>query len=111
MYFVKVRECLAVYFPNAFTPNGDGINDIFAFYANSRAKLVKILRIYDRWGGLLYEARNFSLDSNRRFWDGTNGTKRLQSGVYLYSVIFELDNDEEVQYSGEVILKKYSLTT
>jgi len=68
-----------VYIPNAFTPNGDGMNDIFRL----RSKIVKslLLRVYDRWGELLYETN--SLNDG---WDGTFRGKPCDPGVYVFYV-------------------------
>ena len=59
-----------VFFPNAFTPNGDGVNDVFEGYTG-QGTIVKNIKIFDRWGALVYEGLS---------WDGG----RYMPGVYTY---------------------------
>jgi gliding motility-associated-like protein len=88
------------YIPNAFTPDGDGRNDVFrATTDESRIEDLE-LRIYDRWGGQVFES--FSVENG---WDGKKNGKECQGGVYVYKIVFSLDgvpgNQERV---GTVML-------
>ncbi len=73
--------------PNAFSPNNDGINDIFfaqgVFIQNltGKASIDYQLRIYDRWGMLLFETNDIN-----KGWDGTYGGKPCELGVYVYDL-------------------------
>ena len=68
-----------LYIPNAFTPDGDGVNDVFLPMGNDLFELE--LRIYDRWGELIFESGGGELA-----WNGElNGTP-VQNGVYIYQV-------------------------
>jgi gliding motility-associated-like protein len=69
--------------PNAFTPNGDGANDVFRVVAHEGAELVTGLEIYDRWGEKVYE------NLGDAFWDGTIRGKPAPSDVYVYIVKVE----------------------
>lgn len=76
------------YFPTAFTPNNDGYNDVFLPYFESDVVSMH-LKIYDRWGGLVFESKDL-----RKGWDGTRHDIALPSDVYLWTVdleIFEQD--------------------
>ena len=55
----KVRN---VFIPNAFTPNGDNVNDVFMIFGNQSVSQINVLRIYDRWGELVFEKENFPTD-------------------------------------------------
>lgn len=72
---------------DAFSPNGDGINETFTIYGLS-AYPGHVLRIYNRWGNLVYEAVNYQ--SN---WDGTWDGRKLPYGTYFY--VLDLNNGEE----------------
>jgi gliding motility-associated-like protein len=63
--------------PNVFSPNGDGINDVFQI-RNSGLQSMSCL-IYDRWGKKLYE-----ITSPGGSWDGKSGNSRMSDGVYYY---------------------------
>ncbi|MFN0033503.1 MAG: gliding motility-associated C-terminal domain-containing protein [Saprospiraceae bacterium] len=70
----------SLHIPNAFTPNGDGSNDVFRVVAHEGAELVTGLEIYDRWGEKVYE------NQGDAFWDGMIGGKPAPSDVYVYIV-------------------------
>jgi gliding motility-associated-like protein len=83
---VHVRDEMQVYLPNAFTPNGTGINDAFDVYGVGFTSYEMI--IYDRWGKVVHVAKN-----RRPAWDGTdmNSGKPVPQGVYVYKVTI-IDN-------------------
>jgi gliding motility-associated-like protein len=68
-----------LFIPNAFTPNGDGKNDLFKVYGSSINQIE--LRIFNQWGQLLFESKD-----PQRGWDGTYGGHPQPTGVYLYAV-------------------------
>ncbi len=84
--------------PSAFTPNGDGLNDIFRPIGMKYQKLVSF-SIYNRWGQQI-----FYTASKEQGWDGTfNGT--LQDlGTYQYVIIVALDNGDNRMFKGTVTL-------
>jgi gliding motility-associated-like protein len=65
--------------PNAFTPNGDGVNDIF-FITGWEIREATIW-VFDRWGTKLFETGSMS-----EGWDGTFRGQQMQPGVYAYMV-------------------------
>ncbi|MBV8255666.1 MAG: PKD domain-containing protein [Chitinophaga sp.] len=72
-----------IFIPNSFSPNKDGMNDIF--YIRGRgAQEVKSLKIYNRWGQLVFERYNFSTDDISKGWDGTLKGQPLPPDVYVY---------------------------
>ena len=86
-----------VAFPNAFSPDGDGINDIFNF--ESRFIIAVNMKIYNRWGELVYQKTEVD-----RGWDGTVNGKSAQLGTYIHYT--ELTDDMGITFvkSGEIIL-------
>ncbi len=86
-----------VYLPTSFSPNGDGINDVFMPFGN----LFEVLemRVYDRWGGLLHQGRN----PQGGTWDGG----KAGQGVYLYELRYlNLRSGLEEEVNGQVLLVK-----
>ena len=63
--------------PNAFTPNQDGINEVFTL--NGIHVLTFNMQIYSRWGTLLYESNDIT-----EGWDGTFEGTPVKEGVYVY---------------------------
>ena len=91
-----------VYVPSAFSPNNDGINDIFKPYSETEI-MVTDLKIFGRWGQLLYAEKNLSTTDLNAGWDGkTNGTF-LKDGVYIY-VLNYMKGTENVLMKGDVLL-------
>lgn len=104
---VLVDECqLKVYVPNAFSPNGDAINQIFAPHFSDDYELIAWrLSIFNRWGQLVYQS--YSTDSPG--WDGTIKGVQANRGVYLWHLEYEYLQGEETvseSESGDVLLMR-----
>ena len=80
------------YIPNAFTPNGDGKNDVFKVYGSSIAQLQ--LRVFNQWGQLIFETTD-----QTKGWDGTYNGNPQPVGAYSYLV-------RAVLFGGEIIIKR-----
>ena len=97
MQTIKVESDFVAYIPNAFTPNGDGLND--TFYPVLRGVKKFELQIFDRWGELI-----FSSNSAEQIWDGTFKGQECQQGVYNYKLVLLNVKREEKIYSGSIML-------
>lgn len=86
-----------IFIPTAFSPNGDGFNDILYVRANNVYSMR--LTIFDRWGEQLFETTDQSVG-----WNGTYKDKELGPGVYTYVVTVNFDNKDSVTKSGTVTL-------
>jgi gliding motility-associated-like protein len=75
-----------IYVPNAFTPDGDGMNDVFRVVADGYRIEDIELRIYDRWGGLVFESSGIE-----NGWDGKKAGKDCPVGVYVYKIVYSVD--------------------
>jgi len=82
----------AIFVPNAFTPNGDGLNDCLRVRHNANFKEF-YLAIYNRWGQKIYES-----DNPNACWDGEYNNEKLLAGVYFYYI-------HAVSICGDVLLK------
>lgn len=88
--FVDLRDL--VYIPNAFTPNDDGVNDVFSLMTNDERIEVIQLEVFDRWGGVVFEQSNYFPAQERRPWDGTYRGSLLNPGIYICKVQLKLPN-------------------
>lgn len=89
----------SVYIPSAFSPNGDGINDLLRVYPGPGVGAVLSLEVYDRWGGLLYRGTG-----DAAAWDGRRQDGRLSIGTFVYAVRIAFLDGEVKTISGEVTL-------
>ena len=102
---IHVDRDQSVYIPNAFTPNNDGINDVFMIFGNESAPpKVNSFHIYDRWGNKIYEANDFLANDPTNGWDGTFRGELHNPGVFVYYAIIEFFDGTEVLYEGDVTL-------
>lgn len=94
-----------IYIPNVFSPNEDGFNDEFNFffYPNDLVRSIPHMQIFDRWGNLVYEARN-RVYTNMEWWKGEINGKPSDTGVYVYIIQLELYNGEKLILSGDITL-------
>ncbi|PHI18431.1 hypothetical protein CEQ90_17935 [Lewinellaceae bacterium SD302] len=96
----------SVYVPNAFSPNSDGVNDRFRIFTNDENVGITNFRIFDRWGGLVYEKETIPAIGTTPadwWWDGRRNGKDLDPGIYLY--VFEsVCPDGNIRKAGSVTL-------
>lgn len=89
-----------LYYPNAFTPNGDGNNDVFYVKGEGITELEVL--VFDRWGRFITSWNN--LDQG---WDGiVPGKGYAQEGVYTFVVKAMTNNGEQIEHGGTVTLLK-----
>jgi gliding motility-associated-like protein len=86
-----------VFTPNAFTPNGDNLNDVFKIEGYAIKDIQ--LRIFNQWGEMIFESADKS-----RGWDGTYKGKLQPSGVYMYVCSMILTDGSKVVKKGSVNL-------
>ena len=96
---VSNKECCELYVPNIFSPNDDGYNDKFEIIQSSE-KCQNItnfeMRIYDRWGELVFVSDNIN-----NGWSGNWSGKKTTTGVYIFTVNYN-DGDTAHQIQGDI---------
>lgn len=101
---VFVEKNRPVYVPNVFSPNDDGINDLFTIYAGKSVTKIKSFVVFSRWGETIYSHTNFVPNNPLEGWDGKHRGKELQPAVFTWFAEIEfLDGRTEV-YKGDVSL-------
>ncbi len=94
-----ICEPPVVYIPNAFTPDGDGLNDRF-HVRGTHIKEID-LKIYNRWGEKVFETQN-----PNEGWDATHKGKEVESGVYVYHVnVICLDEQQYYEQGNVTVIK------
>lgn len=100
--FIDIRDDYNIYVPNAFTPNDDGLNDIFQIKATGVSLNGFTMDIFDRWGNSVYSSRDITLG-----WDGKVGGKKSNDGIYTYKIKIIGANAEGLkEFTGRFTLIK-----
>ena len=88
------------YIPNAFTPDGDGRNDVFRIVPASQSLSIVDCRlsIFDRWGGSVFEGDGIS-----KGWDGTKNGRECPAGAYVYRITFQVDGIPGVEGEQTIV--------
>jgi gliding motility-associated-like protein len=89
--------------PNTFSPNNDGQNDVFYPRGNGLDR-IQSMRIFNRWGELVFERKNFVPNSAAEGWNGMIRGKPAASDAYVYVIEVICDNAQIVQIKGNVTL-------
>lgn len=92
-----------VFVPNTFSPNNDGSNDIF-YIRGKGIDRVKSLRIFNRWGEIVFEQKDFPINDPSSGWNGKYKGNRPQADVYIYQVEVFCENSEIIRFEGNVAL-------
>jgi gliding motility-associated-like protein len=101
---VGVIKNRPVYAPNAFSPNGDGVNDQFTIYAGPGVSEIEELKIFNRWGGLVFEADSFPPNLPGFGWDGRFRGEPAAIGVYAFYAEVSFIDGESVLIEGDLQL-------
>nr|WP_295867136.1 PKD domain-containing protein [uncultured Chitinophaga sp.] len=92
-----------IFIPNTFSPNGDGMNDVF--YIRGRGlQSIRIFRVYNRWGQVMFERAGLSTDDASTGWDGRYKGVLLNPDVFIYYAEVVCDNGESTILKGNITL-------
>ncbi len=94
---VVVNPFTPVFVPSAFSPNGDGNNDVFKIYGDNISAVS--MRVFNRWGELVFETTN-SLAG----WDGTYKGQLQEPNVFIYEATITFLDNSQVQKNGSFTL-------
>ena len=96
---IRVNTTRRVVFPNIFTPNGDNNNDVFQVGTGNGVEEVLYLRIYDRWGTLLFQEENYvPVSVNFGGWDGRYNGSLVNEGVYVVHAAIRFSDNQTESY-------------
>ena len=101
----SVTHCINVgpeftfYIPDAFSPNGDNVNDLFYPKGSGLQPSSFRMSIYDRWGKLMFWTNDIT-----KGWDGTNAGTNCTQDVYSYLITVKDDFDKTHSFNGHITL-------
>jgi gliding motility-associated-like protein len=99
---VKITGLPTIELPNAFTPNGDNLNDYFTIVSKSNNQdiyTIENFQIFDRFGKKVYTNEN-----GLKGWDGKLNGEDLSSDVYFYFIKIQSPSGKRFQFSGDLSL-------
>jgi gliding motility-associated-like protein len=101
---IRVTSC-EVYAPDAFTPNGDKVGDLWTLFGEGIVQ-INLLRIRSRWGEVIFEGNDFLANSQQpgQGWDGTFNGVPMPPGQYTYEAMLTLKGNREERHTGTVTL-------
>lgn len=93
----------SLYAPTVFSPDNNGENDYFTLFGDPEAfSRIGLLRVFDRWGGLVFEGLDLPLNEEHAGWDGKCRGKTVPSGVYCWFATLHLASGTILFKSGDV---------
>jgi len=100
---VIVEKDFRVEVPTGFTPNGDGQNDLLLVHGRPGIE-VRAFRVFDRWGEIVFEARDFDVNDTAVGWDGSFRGEPVNGGVFIWQVDALLPDGREQRFRGQTTL-------
>ena len=101
---VSVKVSSALKIPNAFSPNNDGVNDIFNIVGGTNGSRIDQFTIFNRWGQAVFTAQNKTPNNNSGGWDGYFQGKAAPEGAYVYFIQLSLPDGTKEIHKGTLIL-------
>ncbi|MCC6459682.1 MAG: gliding motility-associated C-terminal domain-containing protein, partial [Saprospiraceae bacterium] len=98
---VLVKNDRPIYVPNVFAPDKPYPNDHFTLFGGPAAVNITLMRVYDRWGSLIFETQGIPLGEPSLGWDGTYKGE-LMSGVFTFYATVKFVDQLEQTYEGSV---------
>jgi gliding motility-associated-like protein len=97
LIFVETRTILML--PTGFSPNGDGVNDVFKIVRHLNIDKLKDFSVFNRWGEMIFTTTNIN-----EGWNGTYKNREQELGVYVWQVVALTQDAEEIVRKGNVTL-------
>jgi gliding motility-associated-like protein len=94
---ISILPLEPIYIPTGFSPNNDGVNDVFRVRGAGFKKFY--MSIYNRWGELVFETTDFS-----QSWDGMYKSVEQEMGVYVYTINAVSSDSRTYTFKGNVTL-------
>lgn len=93
-----------IYVPTAFSPNADGVNDLFQIYAGPRVTNINTFMVFDRWGEMVYIEEDYTPNDIKIGWDGNLDGEEMRPAVFVWFVEVELADGSIELLEGAVNL-------
>lgn len=103
--YVLGSDLPQIYIPSAFSPNSNSGNHLLNVFAKPNVEKIQLFQVFDRWGEMVWEAKEFDPASPSAAWNGMHGGNVLNSQVFVWRVEYRLRSTGEVKVEwGDVTL-------
>ena len=99
---VKVLSQVSI--PGAFSPNGDGKNDVFYIIGGPLGSIIKDMAVFDRWGQKVFQVHDVPTDDAAYGWDGRFRGQVVSPGAYVYELLMRFADGTQQVYKGTVMV-------
>ncbi len=100
---IFVNKNRDIYIPNAFSPNNDGINDLFYLYSKNPVRIVT-LQIFDRWGDMVFESEEGFTNDPILGWNGKFNDEKMNAAVFVWWAELEYLDGVRERRTGDLVL-------
>ncbi|HOY11505.1 MAG TPA: gliding motility-associated C-terminal domain-containing protein [Saprospiraceae bacterium] len=102
---IRVNKNYKIHFPNIFSPNGDGLNDVFYPSSKHPVDILSFL-VFDRWGNQIFMLENGTTNDPTMGWDGKTNGRDLLPGSYIWKMVLSFKDGTSQSLVGDVFLVK-----
>lgn len=102
---VSVEKKRDVFVPNIFSPNSDGLNDRLTVFGGPEVEEVEMIRIFSRWGELVFEQYQFAPNDPLIGWNGNFRGRKVGAGSYVWIAKVLFVDGEVGEYKGDVVVR------
>ncbi len=99
---INMTPSKKIYIPNAFSPNNDGINDVFNIYNAGEVDVIGYFRVFNRVGMKIFDIENVSHEDGISYWKESTNKHNLNPGAYVYILEIIFKDGSVKQYSGDI---------
>ncbi len=103
---ISVRRRSRIYVPNIFSPNGDGLNDVFMLFTGPEVIKINSFQVYSRWGEEVFKIVNALPNDPSAGWDGMYRGEPVNAAVFVYWAEVELIDGSLVTVKGDVVVAR-----
>jgi len=103
---IFVKKDRNIYVPNAFSPDGNGDNDIFYIFSDASVEKIRSFLVFNRWGESVFEVYNSQPNDPRWGWDGSYRGEPVNAAVYVWFAEIEFKNGDVEIIKGDVVIMR-----
>ncbi len=101
---IFVENPYEVYVPNAFSPNGDGNNDVFMIYSGPNVEEIESFQVFNRWGEIVFEVAGVPTNDENYGWNGVYRQSLYNAGVFAWFAKIKFLDGATRLFEGDVLL-------